>query len=65
MHSTQLHSNAEYNRLMQAARERAAALRRQAIRELGQGTGHAVQAAVRSARRWASSMARHRQGQRA
>ncbi|WP_298934435.1 hypothetical protein [uncultured Ramlibacter sp.] len=53
-------SNADHNRLMQAGRERAAALRRQAIRDLGHGAGDALQAALRSARRFASSLARHR-----
>jgi len=49
-------SNADYNRLMDAARERARVLRRQAIRDLWDGV-EAV--AGRAARRLASSLERH------
>jgi F0F1-type ATP synthase membrane subunit b/b' len=51
--------NAEYNRLMDAARERAHELRRQAIRDAWTGAEDALARAMRSATRFARSAARH------
>jgi len=50
--------NADYNRLMDAARERARVLRKQAIRDAWTGAQDAVARALRSASRFSRSLAR-------
>ena len=50
---------AEYNRLMETAKKRAAELRGDAIDEFWTGAGQAARRALRSATRLAASLARH------
>jgi hypothetical protein len=51
--------NADYNRLMDAARERARALRRQAISDAWTGAADAAGRALRAALRLVRGLARH------
>ena len=51
--------NADYNRLMQASRERSRQLRREAAHEFWSYLSGAGAQALRSARRYASALTRH------
>jgi hypothetical protein len=53
------HSPMDYDRLMDAAKLRAAQLRREAIADFWSGTGDAALRTLRSSHRLASSLARH------
>ncbi len=55
-------NNLDYNRLMDAARQRAIALRREAIQNLWRDLGAAPAETLRAARRLAQRMARHAHG---
>jgi hypothetical protein len=59
MNTSTSNRNADYNRLLEAARERAAQLRKQAIRDAWSGAADAADRALRSAARLGRSLSRH------